>query len=91
MSFILASCFARKPIGICRKKIAAKNPTSQIPAARDENIVILVIAEKCVVANKRSRRYYLPTDRGYRSAAKRKNVVWFVDEADATSAGYSHS
>ena len=42
----------------------------------------------CVVANKRSRRYYLPSDGAYAKASKAKLAVFFKSEENAAALGY---
>lgn len=42
----------------------------------------------CVVANNRSRYYYLPGDRGYRSAKTARHVRWFRTAEDAEEARF---
>lgn len=49
-----------------------------------------LIKEGAVVANPRSHRYYLPSEKSYQRALRQKNVTWFTDELAAQTAGYHH-
>jgi endonuclease G len=44
--------------------------------------------EGCVVANRKSKIYHVPSGQGYRQAQKSKNAVFFKDAKDAEKAGY---
>ncbi len=42
----------------------------------------------CVIANRRSKLYKLPGDRGYARAQRARHAVFYPSEQDATQSGY---
>jgi len=47
--------------------------------------------EGCIVGNKKSKKYHVPTGQYYKTAKTSENAVFFKTEADAKTAGYEAS
>jgi len=73
------------------QKLAKRPPTGGYFTA---DVVDLELADPQpggpVIANRRSKRYYLPKDRGYARAGGAKSVRRFPTEAAAKAAGFRH-
>jgi hypothetical protein len=80
----------RKPETRARAEKTAgkeKAPRSKGKAKASE-VELPAFVEGCVVGNRQTKRYHLPTGRGYEVAKKSKNVVYFKSAKDAEAAGY---
>jgi micrococcal nuclease len=67
---------------------AAKRQAVAEQAEKEASLEIAEFVPGCVIGNRVSRKYHLPTGRFYEQAKKSKNHVFFKSAADAEKAGY---
>ena len=70
---------------IGRKEVAAKQ------AEQESAFELSGYEPGCVIGNRKTRRYHLPTGRYYDQAKLSKNRVFFKNADDAEKAGYTRS
>jgi hypothetical protein len=69
--------------------VKEKKDKSPRKKGKTSELELPAFVEGCVIGNRQSKKYHVPTGSGYQKARKSKNAVFFKNAQDAEKAGYT--